>query len=218
MNKYLAFLLFFSFQVPADNKFDWELIVNRNNLQVYRGTKQKNNIYPIRGDFKTNYSPADVMAIMLDIKRKPEWLPKLTRTKLIKRLGPQSWIEYAEIDVPWPCQNRDIVFQIDMKFNANFSKVTIGLKSVQNDLILNKNNIRALIYPSTFLVTLNNHSQQTLVQSQSFVDPRGSIPRWIVNLFQKTQTIKIAQSLQKRLEEKLYPQISIKKLKSGPFH
>ena len=217
MTKYIFIFLFITPIIFGQQKPDWKLIVDQDDLKVYRGTKQKNSIYPIRGDFYTNHTPAEIVAVLLDIPAKPKWLPKLAKTKLIKKFGPTRWIEYAQIDVPWPCKNRDIVFELTMDIDPDFSKVIFRLKSVDNDTIYNKNNIRAIVYDSTMVITFNKQTGKSFIQSESFVDPRGYIPRWIVNLFQKRQTISIAKALVERLDKRLYENFSENKLRQGPI-
>ena len=216
MTKYVFIFLFITPIIFGQQKPDWKLIVDQDDLKVYRGTKQKNSIYPIRGDFYTNHTPAEIVAVLLDIPTKPKWLPKLTKTKLVKKFNSTKWIEYAQIDVPWPCRNRDIVFELNMDINPDFSKVIFRLKSVDHSIVYNKSNIRAIVYDSTMVITYDAKTEKSFIQSESFVDPKGYIPRWIVNLFQKRQTINIAKALVEQLDKKLYADISESKLRQGP--
>ena len=217
MTRYFFFtviLISFAYSQKTDN---WELIVDQDELKVYRGKREKNNIYPIRGDYHTPHTPAQVVAVLLDIVNKPKWLPKLAKTRLIKQFDSRRWIEYAEIDVPWPCRNRDIIFELSLDINDDFSKAVFHLKSVLNDTVYKKSNIRAIVYESKMIITYNQQTKKSFIQSESFVDPKGSIPKWIVNLFQKSQTIKIAKALTKQLNKNLYSHISSDKLRLGPF-
>lgn len=202
----------------AEDFGQWSLLVEKEDLKIYRGSVQKNNVFPVRADFYSKFAVKDVLAVLLDADRKTSWVPKLSKLEVLRQISGSKWIEYAEIDVPWPCQNRDLIYEVELKINEDFTYAEATFRSVDNDKIINKDNIRALIYPSRFIFKWDKEKQKSLIKTESFVDPQGAIPKWIVNHFQKKQSVKLAQKLIKQLEKKYYTNLDPEIMRKGPFY
>ena len=104
--------------------------------------------------------------------------------------------------MPWPCSNRDVIYQIKQTNKLDEFKVILDIKSVQNDSLLSKDFIRAYIYKSQIILSSEENNNGTVISTETFFDPRGSIPKWIVNLFQRKQSLKLARGLIKELKLK----------------
>ena len=52
-----------------------------------------------------------VMAVILDNKRSPEWIPNCIESRQIKRLDSRRTIVYSVTNFPWPISNRDTVVE-----------------------------------------------------------------------------------------------------------
>ena len=219
MTKTLFFIICFLPTFLVFGTTNWELLVDKPDLKIYRGSSQKNNVFPVRADFESNFPVKDVLAVLLDAKRKTSWVPKLSKLEVLRKITKTKWVEYAEISVPWPCKNRDLIYEVDMKINEDFSQVIVHFQSVDNDEVINPENIRALIYPSEFIFSTSpENKNHSFIKTETFVDPRGDIPKWIVNLFQKSQSVKLARKLIKQLEKKYYGNLDPEIMRNGPFN
>ncbi len=156
------------------------------------------------------------MAVFLDSKRKKEWVPRLWETWIENdstKTG--SRIEYGEVLVPWPFNNRDVLVKIETKVVGNINHVILLAASVQNDRIIKDSAVRAIVHPSKLALIWDAEKKETLLETVSFTDPKGYIPAWIVNLFQKTEAITMVESLRRQLAKNLYSQKQIEEIEQG---
>ena len=120
--------------------------------------------------------------ILLDVERYPEWVYATKQSILIRKITNSQLIYYSQIDVPWPGTNRDFYanFQVVTDTPSLSLKVTsIGLKDYKP---AKENTIRIVHSRGEWTITtLSNkliHLNYVLE-----VDPGGSMPAWIINIF-----------------------------------
>ena len=63
-------------------------------------------------------------------------------------------------------------------------------------------------------MTWDPNLKETLLETVSFTDPRGHIPTWVVNLFQKKEALTLAQSLIRQLKKNLYSIEDLNKIRN----
>lgn len=158
----------------------------------------------------------EILAVFLDNKRKKDWIPRLWINWAEddpKILGKR--IEYAEVLVPWPYYNRDILVRIDTQVSQNTNNVKLFAYSVQNDRIIKKSNVRAIVHPSDLNLSYNDKTKETLLETISFTDPGGYIPKWLVNFFQKDEAKILSLRLRSQLSLNLYNEKELSHIRSG---
>lgn len=75
--------------------------------------------------------------------------------------------------------------------------------------------MRAIVHPSDLLIIWDPIKKESLLETISFTDPKGYIPTWIVNLFQKGEAIQLTKSLSKQLEKNMYSKKQLKEITIG---
>jgi hypothetical protein len=184
------------------------------NLSLIKSS-QKDGVFPVKAVMQVNFTIEEVIAVLMDTPRKTEWLKKLIKSEIVETISPDHWIEYAAINLPWPCSDRDLIIELKVNVNSNIDIVNVRFQSVRNDFIKNKDYIRAALYDSKIVLRKAERGSVTMLEIESFVDPKGSIPKWIVNHFQMVQSKKAAKSLIKQLNKKLYSQTHLLKIKNN---
>jgi hypothetical protein len=209
----ISICLFLSNPLHAE-KNKWVLLEKENNIQLFSGTKDINDIYPYKAKVWIPFTIPEIIAVFLDSKRKKQWIPRLKTNWIEEDLNSKgSRIEYAEILMPFPFDNREVLVQIDTIIEDGQNKIRLHAKSVQNKRIIKKGNVRALVYPSNLILTWDKTKKETLLEAVSFTDPQGHIPTWVVNIFQKSEALTMAQSLIKQLKKNLYSKEEIEKIR-----
>ncbi len=195
-------------------KNKWVLLEKENKIQLFTGTKDINDIYPYKAKVWVPFTIPEIIAVFLDTKRKKQWIPRL-RTSWAEEVpnSKASRLEYAEVLMPFPFDNREVLVQIDTIIEGSLDKIRLHCKSVQNERIIRKGNIRALVYPSNLTLTWDKEKKETLLEAVSFTDPQGNIPTWVVNLFQKSEALTMAQALIRQLRKNLYSKEEIEKIR-----
>lgn len=211
MFKVLLLTLAISFSASAD--VYWTKIEDRNGLKLYSGPKSKTGIYPFKAIFTVKHSLEHVVMVLADTSRKTEWVPRMSKSETLEQQGPDNRIEYGVVNMPWPLKDRDAIVRILTTVDQTMTRVTLKIQSDLNEKIMNKINIRAQVYPSVVEIYYFPETNETMMEIETFVDPKGSIPKWIVNFFQKIEAKRMARQMKKQLDKNLYSTEQLKKVK-----
>lgn len=214
--KIFIILLALSATVYASETQEWELLEKSPRLELYSGTKSVNGVFPYKARMITSHTIPEILAVFLDNKRKTQWVPRLRVSWAVddpKVLGHR--IEYGEVLVPWPFNNRDVLIKIETQVIDSINNVRLLAYSTQNERIIKKSNVRAIVHPSDLLMSYDPTTKETILETISFTDPGGNIPKWLVNLFQKGEAKKLSEQLRKQLKKKLYSEKELNEIKKG---
>jgi hypothetical protein len=173
-------LLFLTSFASAAGK--WSLKKDCDGIKIYTATVVNSDVKAIRAELTTNGTPAQLAAIIMDIDKQKDWVYCTETSTVLKRISSTELIYYTEKDMPWPVINRDAVLRIKVDQNITTHVMTISLTSV-NDLVSKKKDIiRVPSTSATWVVTpLSGNSMKIEYEAQ--LDPGGSVPAWVVNMF-----------------------------------
>jgi len=178
-----AFILFFfgltlALSAQAENK--WQLIRDEDNIQVYSRYIQGSVIQSVKGVVNISASLDKLLNIFEDIKNCPSWMYRCKRAKTLKQINIVERIDYIVTDLPWPTWDRDLIIHSTFQQNRKTKKVEIKFRSLPNQLAVKTGIVRIKeMTGSMRFVPLKNGSIQYTYEISA--DPRGNIPKWMVN-------------------------------------
>lgn len=142
---------------------------------------------------------SQLSSILLDVEKYPQWAYATKSCVAIKKIGDNEVIYYSEIEAPWPASNRDYYADMKVTFNADSQSVNVvstGMKDYrpEKDKLVRIPMSKAVwkIYAETNKVI---HLQYILQ-----VDPGGSIPGWILNMFATKGPMETFRNLRERMK------------------
>ncbi|CAG9312304.1 unnamed protein product [Blepharisma stoltei] len=130
-----------------------------------------------------------VFDTLWDDTKKVEWNSKLKETRLLHEFDSRIRIYYNSFKSPWPVKNRDFVFAtraISLGDDALITKISINTALCPEQAGFIRGEIKGsgiLIHPVD-----KNSCVLTFVVS---IDPKGSIPRSLVNKAQEEQSLAV---------------------------
>jgi hypothetical protein len=83
-------------------------------------------------------------------------------------------------------KDRDFVTRAKLEFDNAGKKVILKMHSVTDPLAPPTDFVRGEIMESYFIMTSIDHGTKTHISVEVHADPKGSIAKWIVNMFQKS--------------------------------
>lgn len=211
MFKVILLSFVFSFSAVAD--VYWTQIENKNGLKLYSGPKSKTGIYPFKAIFTVKHKLEHVVLVLADTSKKTEWVPRMSKSLTLEESAPDNRVEYGVVNMPWPLKDRDAIVRILTKVDQSQTRVILKIESDQDDKIIAKGNIRAKVYPSVVEIYFFPENGETMMEIETFVDPKGSIPKWIVNFFQKIEAKRMARQMRRQLDKNLYSEEELNKVK-----
>lgn len=152
-------------------------------------------------------SPLPLVAtVILDTNRRLEWIEGLDDSRIIRWGDNDSFIEYDHIDMPIFMSDRDFVSKITMSFDQSKTELVFHYQPADDPSAPRTSYIRGELLDATFILSSIDDDKKTRVDASFLCDPKGSIPKWLVNFFLKDWPKKTFRNLRK---EVLKPDISV---------
>lgn len=183
-------------ETPAQDS--WDQISDDDGIKVWSMDVPKSDVVAFRGEAVVDASIAKVAAVLSDTSRKLEWVAKIEAAKDVKIISSTERVEYNHTGTPWPLTDRDFVFHAKADLDKANGTMILRLKSVNDPAMPpQKDKVRGRIYNSQYTLKMLSPSK-TLVTVEIHADPMGSVPKSIVNLFQKSWPSKTLKGIQKQ--------------------
>jgi START domain-containing protein len=199
MKALLLYFLLFPAIISPPEKYDWTLKKDKGGIKIFSRHSDISKFNDIRVEMDLPGTIAQLSSILIDVEKYPEWAYSTKSCELIKKISANEIIYYSEIWVPWPASNRD--FYADCKITLDSASRTlhvasVGLKNYQPE----KKDIARIpmskgIWNVSTLTDKMMHLQYTLQ-----VDPGGSLPAWLLNMFATRGPLETFENLQKKME------------------
>jgi len=121
-----------------------------------------------------------LVSILQAVDKNKDWVYATKRSYLVDKTSDSNLVYYAETSLPWPMKNRDQ--PIHMMIRSIDSTLTVTTTGVPDRLPINEGLVRIRKFSGIWKVIPLNRSQLQIDYLLS-VDPNGSLPPWLVNLF-----------------------------------
>ena len=136
--------------------------------------------------------------ILMDVNHYKEWSYATKKSVLVKQINPGSLIYYSEIECPWPATNRFFYAQFDLHENTEEKSVRIISTNLPDYKPETKDLVKVTFSKGSWYITTTSpttiHIDYTLQ-----LDPGGSLPSWILNLFSTKGPMETFENLKKKL-------------------
>jgi hypothetical protein len=194
----ILFLIVLCPFVKAQN--GWTLKSNTDGIKVYTSPVVNSKIRALRIECSYESTITQIVAAVIDLKARPEWIYHTKSVSLVKQISPSELFYYSEISLPWPAQNRDFIAHLITRQDPITKLVTIdgpiapGMVPVKDGIVRITNSVSKWT-----IIPLNKNEVRVDYTIQ--LDPGGVIPSWLVNMFASegpTQSFKKLRVLLKK--------------------
>lgn len=184
--KIFLFIFICCFNIFAFENQKWEFMGDDDGVKVYHAHVSGRKIVALKGEIEIN-APIDVITTFFyDTSKKHLWIAKLKDIKTIDRPAPYSLVEHYTIQTPFFLKNRDFVYRGDLVRNNDATLVEVLLKSVVHPKAPVRDGIvRGELVFGKYIIEkiMDNKTKLSVIV---LADPKGAIPKWVVNLYQKS--------------------------------
>jgi START domain-containing protein len=192
MKRIVLFLLLALSVVPlafADTALTddgWIKVKSIDGITIYRKKIEGSSIVAFRGETVIDAPIAKVAQVLSDTSRKREWVDRCLEAQNIRVFSPLERIEYNKTDSPWPVADRDFLFRVKTEFDKEQKQLIIRFESVEDPAKPDvPDTVRGRLYDSRYVLTSLDDGMRTRILVQIQADPKGEVPKWIVNLVQR---------------------------------
>jgi hypothetical protein len=175
-------------------------------IQVLRKETGDSTLVAFRGIGIVEAPLPLVATVILDTNRRLEWIEGLYDSRITHWNDNDSFIEYDHIDMPLFMSDRDFVSKITMSFDLSKTELVFHYQPADDPSAPRTDYIRGELLDATFILSSIDDDKKTKVDASFLCDPKGSIPKWLVNFFLKDWPKKTFRNLRK---EVLKPDISV---------
>ena len=141
-----------------------------------------------------------VATVIFDTERRLEWIEGLVDSRIIRWGGTDNFVEYDHIDMPIFFTDRDFVSKITMSFELP-GKMTFHYQPAAEPSFPPADYIRGELLDTTFILSSLDNGKRTKVDAEFLSDPKGRIPKWLVNFFVKDWPKKTFRKMRKELQK-----------------
>mgnify|MGYP001596581399 CR=1 FL=1 len=174
----------------------WEVVSTDDGVVTERREWPDSPMVEFRGTTVIDARLSKIVSVLTDTGRKLEWIDRAVAAKDLQVFSMLERIEYNRSSAPWPVRDRDFVFRAQATLDVPQRTLFVTLKSVEHpDMPEQDCCVRGEITNSSYKLEALEDGSKTRVTVQILADPKGAVPKWIVNIIQKSWPRKTLQSL-----------------------
>lgn len=161
---------------------DWVLKKDKDDIVIYTRESADSPLKEYRASAIIKSPLPDVFRFLTDLNYRPAWVIKCAGLEIIDTLEEGGILYHTSYDIPWPLSDRDLVVVADIFYDKENRKARLLTNISDTEHPLQEGMVRMTRYKEdVFLEEID--SLHTEFKAEGFVDPGGSVPAWVVNMF-----------------------------------
>ena len=199
MKKLVLFLLTGLFAGTIFGQYNWKLEKDKDGIKVYSSDIPNSAFKAIKVDCTLTGNYTKLIAVLTNVSQFSNWIYHSKTTSLVKKYSANDIIYHTETEMPWPLSNRDAI--IHLRINTDSLPKFLSISgSSEPDLVPRSGKVRVVHYNASWKVTMPT-AQTIHINYQLEIDPGGSIPAWVANMFVAKGPLETFSSLAEKLRE-----------------
>ena len=195
-----TFLLLLIFESPIFAQTEWTTLKEKDGIKISSRHSPSSPFNDIRVELNLNGNIDQLEAILVDVSRYKEWSYATKISRLVKSIGPGKLIYYTEIEVPWPATNRFFYANFELKKKLNEKSMHVIAENILNYQPVPKDLVQVPLTRGTWnITTITNKSIH--VDYILEMDPGGSLPVWVLNLFSTKGPLESFENIKKMMND-----------------
>ena len=184
MNHYiLSFgLIFTLFSLSARSQENCILKKDNDGIKVYLCDSKLSDFKSIIVELDMPATLSQYAAHVFAIENYKYWHYKAIEPYLIKQVSDTELYYYSEVEAPWPVDNRDFIFHINMSQDSITKVLTMSLTAMP-DYLPKKDGIVRIPQGSAVLKVTPIDKDNVHIRYVIDLNPGGDIPPWLANMF-----------------------------------
>jgi hypothetical protein len=160
----------------------WTLQKDKNGIKVYTRKNDKSPFDEFRATMQLDQTIHAFVAVMRDVESLHEWAYNVKNAKPLNLMGDSLQIYYSEVSIPFPFTNRDCIYRNHYTWKNDSSLLVIDI-DILPDYIEEKENFVRIPFGQGYWRVKVLDDKQLDITFQMVVDPGGSVPSWLANMF-----------------------------------
>jgi hypothetical protein len=189
------------FSAVAAGAAEWVKINEKEGVVVHKKEVPGSDLLAFMGHGTVDASILRVASVIFDTTRAPEWMEDLVESRLIRWLSPGEFIEYDHIGTPFVMKDRDFLSKVALRIDTDKKQMVFQYRSTDDSAVPPTSYVRGDLMNTTFTLTSVGQGAKTDIYGEIHCDPKGSVPKWLVNFFQKDWPVQTLVNLRKQVRK-----------------
>jgi len=180
---------------------NWESIYTQDGITVYSQKVPDFDIAALKAVGILKAPMDQVVAVLRKVEISKEWVPYINKKFAVQEFSDTESITYSVNMLPWPFADRSLLLYNKLSLDMEKKHIVVDLHSVESEKNpIKEDNVRATLHCGQMIIRPAGKAQ-TEIQLVIFVDPKGYIPAWLVNLSQKRLPYDFLKALEKKASQ-----------------
>jgi hypothetical protein len=196
--KLIFFVTFFFSPTHANETpvlLGWTALESRDGLHFYSQQSQDGALLKFKAKGVLKVKMEKILAVLRNVERTTEWDKDTVIKQTIQDISDLEALTYSETKIPWPFQNRDLVLRNKLHISKEQKVLFVESNSEEHvNYPPRKKRVRAFLRAVLRIRLIDEET--TNVEMEVLVDPKGSIPHWVVNIVQRRMPYDFLKSVE----------------------
>lgn len=205
MNKSVGLLLILFSLVSLSNASDgedgWKLRKDKNGIKVYTRKKADAGIYMYKVVTQVSAKPETVYRQVVDFNENLKHMELVNSLRFLDHRKDKRYTNYMHFNMPWPVKNREMVMK--MLVTKDQDGIYLESTDMPEHLPKNSDKVRIEDFQEKWTIKKGASPDESKITVTGWVDPGGSIPMWVVNLFSAQTPYRFISGILQEVEKDL---------------
>jgi hypothetical protein len=183
---------------------NWKILFNKNGLSVYSQKAVDSDVSALKATGILKAPIDQVMEVLRKVEISREWIPHIDKKISIRDFSDLEAITYSVNRLPWPFADRSLLLHNKIRLDKENRYLVVEMNSVDSETNpIQEDHVRSNLYCGQLIMRPAGIGQ-TEIELVLFVDPKGHIPAWLVNMSQKTMPYEFLKALEEKASRTNY--------------
>lgn len=183
---------------------NWKKLFNKNGITVYSQKSPESDVLALKASGILKAPMDQVLEVLRKVEISKEWIPHIDTKITVKDFSDLEAITYSVNILPWPLADRSLLLHNKLRLDREKKYLVIDIHSVDFETNpIKKGRVRANMYCGQTLMRPVGKGE-TEIELILFVDPRGHIPTWLVNMAHKSMPYNFLRALEEKASHTNY--------------
>ena len=163
---------------------EWQSVdTTTDGIQIFKKEGSGSGLIAFRGIGVVEAPLPLVATVIFDTDRRRKWVEGLVDSRILRWEDKDNFIEYDHIEMPFLMNERDFVSKITIRVDLPKKEMVFHYRSSDDPSAPRTDYIRGEVIDMTFILNSIDNDRSTRIDAAFLCDPKGWIPRWLVNFF-----------------------------------
>ena len=161
----------------------WSLKRDADGIKIYtRSVEGASDVKALRVTLTAPGTPAQLAKVLMNIPGQKDWVYSTKSSKVLKKISDNEVIYYSEKAMPWPVTNRDAIMHLRITTVPGTGVMSVRANTTDYPVAEKEGVIRVPSSSVTWRITPTSGTEMK-IEYEATLDPGGSVPAWVTNLF-----------------------------------